>query len=76
VALKENTLRDTRVFDAGLNNVHGVVLKVIEDNALAETIVLVGVFDNRLLEVSVELEYLAIVLKPFRCDLWDSVVAL
>jgi hypothetical protein len=62
VALKENTLRDTRVFDAGLNNVHGVILKVVENNALAETIVFVRVFDNGLLEVGVELENLTIVL--------------
>lgn len=56
VALQEDALGDARVLDAGLNDVQGVILKIVEHNALAEAVVLIGVFGNGFLEVSVEFE--------------------
>ena len=56
VSLEEDALGDTRVLNARLDDVKGVVIKVIEDDALADAEVFVGVFDDGLLEESVELE--------------------
>jgi hypothetical protein len=56
VALKENSLRDTWVLDARLDNVNCVVLEVVENDALAEAVVLSGVLNDGLLEVGVELK--------------------
>lgn len=60
MTLKENTLGDARVLDAGFEDVNGVVLKVVVDGALAETVVLAGAFNDWLLEVSREVEDLEI----------------
>ena len=54
VSLQEDSLRDTRILDSWLDDVDGVVIKVVVDDALPDSVVLVGVFDNWLLEVSVE----------------------
>jgi hypothetical protein len=56
--------------------VHGVILEVVENGALTETVVLIGVLNNGLLEVSVEFKNLAVMLKPFRGDLGHSIVHL
>jgi hypothetical protein len=58
VALEEDALRDTGVLDARLNNVECVVLEVVEHGAVADTVVLVGVLDDGLLEESGELKNL------------------
>jgi hypothetical protein len=58
VALKEDTLRDARVLNAALDDVEGVILEVVEHDALADTVILVGVLDNGFLEVGVEFEHL------------------
>lgn len=54
MALKKNTLRDTGVLYLVLKNVQGVIIKVIEDSALADTIVLIGALYDGLLEVAFE----------------------
>ena len=54
VSLQEDSLRDTGVLDSWLDDVDGVVIKVVVDDALPDSVVLVSVFDNWLLEVSVE----------------------
>ena len=56
VSLEEDALRDTGVLDARLNDVQSVIIKIVVDDALADAEVLVGVLDDGLLEVSVELE--------------------
>lgn len=58
VTLEENTLGDSSVFNARLNNVHSIILEVIEYDALTEAVVLVGIFHDGFLEVSIELEHL------------------
>jgi len=51
-------LGDTTVDNSRLNNVKGVVFEIVEDNAFADAVVLVGVFNHWLLEVAFEIEYL------------------
>ena len=58
VSLKEDALRDTRVLYAMLENMDGVVFKIVVDNALADTVVLGGILHNWLLEVCLEVENL------------------
>lgn len=58
MALEEDALGHTCVLNSRLDDVQGVVLEVVVDDACADTIVLVRVLDDWLLEVSVELEHL------------------
>ena len=58
VSLEEDALRNTSVLNAGLNDVKSVIIKIVVDDAFADTEVFVGVLDDGLLEVSVELEHL------------------
>lgn len=37
---------------------NGVIIEVVVDDAFTNSVVFIGVFNNRLLEVAVELEYL------------------
>lgn len=52
VSLKEDTLRNTRILNSGLDDVNGIVIKVVVDDALPDSIVLIWVLDNRLLEIA------------------------
>jgi len=56
VALQEDALGNASIFNAALNDVQGVVFEVVVDDALANTVVLIGVFNDGLLEVGVKLE--------------------
>ena len=58
MSLKENTLWNAGVGNAGLQNVNGVVLKVIVHSAFAETVVLIWILNNSFLEVDGEVKYL------------------
>jgi len=58
VALEEDTLWDAGVLNAVLNDVDGVVLKIVVKDALANTVVLVGILYDWLLEVNFEIENL------------------
>lgn len=58
MALQENTLGDACIFDSRLDYVDCVVVEVVVNDAAANSVVFVGVLDNRLLEVGVEFEYL------------------
>jgi hypothetical protein len=60
VAFQKYSLRNTTVFNSGFNNMNCIVIQIIVDNAFPNTIVFVGVFDDWLLEVSIELEDLYI----------------
>ena len=58
MSLKENTLRDTRVLNTWLDDVEGIILKIVVEDALSNSEVFVGVFDNRFLEVDIEFKHL------------------
>lgn len=58
MSLEEDALGNTRVLDTSFQNVNGVILKVVVHGALAETVVLVGVLDDWLLEVAAEVKNL------------------
>jgi len=76
VALEENALRDTRVGDACLQNVDGIVLKVVIHSALTEAVILVLVLNDGLLEVDGEVEYLTIVFKPLWSHSGNGIILL
>lgn len=54
VSLQEDALGDTSVLNSWLDDVDGVIVQVVVDDALAESEVLVGVLNDWLLEVCVE----------------------
>lgn len=56
MSLKEDTLWDSRVFNSVLNDMDGVVIKIIVDDALSDSEVLIWVFNDWFLEESVEAE--------------------
>lgn len=58
MSLQEDSLRDSGVLNAALNDVNSIVIKVVVYDALADSIVLRCVFDNWLLEVGLEVENL------------------
>ena len=55
-ALQENALGDTRVLNARLDDMEGVVIQVEVDDALSDAEVLSGVLDDGLEEVRLEVE--------------------
>ena len=63
VSLKEDALRDSSVLNAALNDVDGVVVEVVVEDALADPVVLVGVFNNWLLEVGFEVKHLKVTVR-------------
>ena len=60
VSLKENTLRNSWILNAVLNDVHCVVFKVEVYDAFADAKVFVAVFNNWLLEIGFEIENLKV----------------
>lgn len=54
VSLQEDTLWDSGVLNSWLNDVDGVIVEVVVDDALSNSVVLVGIFNNWLLEIAVE----------------------
>lgn len=58
MSLKENTLRDATVLNSVFQNVKSIVVKVVVNGALADSIVLVRILHNRLLEVGLEMKHL------------------
>lgn len=58
MSLEEHALWDTAVLNLVLNDVHCVIIQVVVDGALSDTVVLVGVLNYGLLEVGFELQYL------------------
>ena len=51
-------MRNSCVLDTVFDDVDGVVFEVVVENALANAVVFVGVFNDGLLEVSFEIENL------------------
>lgn len=60
MSLQENTLRNSWILNAVLNDVNGVVFKVKVDDTFAHAEVFVAIFNNWLLEVGFEIKHLKI----------------
>ncbi len=54
MSLEEDALRDTTVLNSILEDVQSVVIQIIVNGAFADTIILVRVFNDGLLEVGLE----------------------
>jgi hypothetical protein len=58
MTLKEDALGNASVNNTRLNYVEGVILEIIVYDALADAVVLIGIFNYWFLEVAFKLEYL------------------
>lgn len=58
MSLKEDSLRDTTVFNSVLKDMESIVVEIIINSALADTVVFCGVLNNGLLEIGLEMEHL------------------
>lgn len=58
MALKEDALGNAGVNNTRLNYVEGVVFEIVENYALADAVVFIGVFNDWFLEVALKLENL------------------
>ena len=58
VSLQEDSLWDSCILYSALNDMDSVIIKVIVENALADSVVLIRVFNNWFLEVDFEIKYL------------------
>jgi len=58
MSLQKDSLRHSRVLNSWLDDVDGVIVKVVVDDAFSDSVVFVWVFNNWFLEVSVEAENL------------------
>lgn len=58
MSLEEDSLRDTTVFNSVLKDMKSIVVKIIINSALADTVVFCGVLNNGLLEIGLEMEHL------------------
>lgn len=58
MSLEEDSLRDTTVFNSVLKDMKSIVVKIIINSALADTVVFGGVLNYRLLEIGLEMEHL------------------
>lgn len=60
MSLEEDTLRDSTVLNSIFKNMQSVVIQIIVNGALADTIILVRVFNDGLLEEGFEVKHLYI----------------
>jgi hypothetical protein len=58
VPLQEDSLWDTRVLNSWLDDMDGVVIKIVKENALSNSVVFVGVLNYWFLEITLEGENL------------------
>lgn len=58
MSLEEDTLRDAAILNFIFEDVKSIVLKIIVNGALADTVVLVGALNYGLLEVGLEVKNL------------------
>jgi hypothetical protein len=56
MALQKDTLRNTTVLDSLFNDVKGIIIKIVIDNAFSNSVIFVRIFNYWFLEVSIELE--------------------
>lgn len=54
MSLHENSLWDSGVLNSWLDDVDGVIIKVVVDGALSESVVLIWILNNWLLEITFE----------------------
>jgi hypothetical protein len=59
VSLEEDTLGNTAVLNSIFKDVQSIVVKVVVNSAFADTIVFCGVFNNWLLEITLEMKDLS-----------------
>jgi hypothetical protein len=52
VPLQEDSLWDTRVLNSWLDDMDGVVIKIVKENALSNSVVFVGVLNYWFLEIT------------------------
>lgn len=76
MSFQKDALWDTRVFNSWLDDVDSVIVEVVVDDALSNSVVFVGILDDGFLEVAVEAKDLSVVLEPFRGNCWNSVLNL
>lgn len=60
MSLEENTLWDTRVLNSWLENMNGIVIKIVVQNTFSDSEVFVTILNNWLLEITVESQNLQI----------------
>jgi len=58
VTLEEHTLRDAAVFNSVLKDVQSIVIEIVVNGALSDTVVLIGILYNGFLEVALEVKNL------------------
>ncbi len=58
MAFKEDSLRNTRVFNSGFDNMKSVIVEVVVDDAFPNSIVLVGILHDWLFEICIKAENL------------------
>jgi hypothetical protein len=58
VSLHEDSLWNSGVLNSWLDNVDGIVIKIVVNGAFSESVVLICIFNNWLLEITSEAKYL------------------
>lgn len=76
MSLEENTLWDSGVFNSWFNDMESIIIKIVVDNALSNSEVLVSIFNYWFLEISIELKDLSVVFEPLRSNCRNGVVDL
>jgi hypothetical protein len=76
VPLQEYSLWNSGVLNSWLDDVDGIIVKIVVYDALSDPVVLVGVLNNWFLEVTVEAQNLSVILEPFWGDSWDCLLGL
>lgn len=60
MTFQKDTLWYSSILNSWFNNVNGIVIQVVENNAFTNSEIFIWVFDNWFLEVSVEFKNLKI----------------
>jgi hypothetical protein len=60
VSFQEDTLRDTTVLNSVFQNVEGVIIEIIVNSAFTDAIVFIGILNDGLLEIGLEVQDLII----------------
>jgi hypothetical protein len=60
VSLEEDTLRDTAILNSVFQNVESIIIEIIVNSAFADAVVFIGIFNDGLLEIGLEVQNLII----------------